>query len=108
MEEKTSSIKDFIASRPELSEERKITLHYLDSVSDKSWVIERTKGRSSIKCEFDCGAYKGSEIYEIRVSNLSPIRVANALQNLTSGHYFSYPEADNILLSIFKQRRPND
>lgn len=96
--ERRVSIDDFIQSRPELSTERKTMLRYLASVSDNAWIEERTKGRSILKCEFDCGAYKGSEILTYQVSKLCPFRIADGLMSLTSGHHFSFEHGKQALL----------
>ncbi len=100
----SKEIEAFIEKRPELAESRKVMLRYLANVSDVISIEERPKGRSVVKCEFDCGAYKGSEVIEIRMDRLTPMRIALSLEGLTSGHHFSFPEADEVLLQSFSKR----
>ena len=101
---KSAHIEQFIESRPELANARKIMLRYLAEVSDKIELSILPKGRSKVKCYFDCGAYKGDEILEFRVSSLNPLSIALNLMNLTSGHHFSYGEVEKLLLQTMKER----
>jgi len=90
-------IESFIEARPELAESKKTMLRYLASVSDGIRIEPMPKGRSRIHCEFDCGAYKGSEIVTFNMQTINPLRVALSLMALTSGHHFSYEKAEKVL-----------
>lgn len=92
------SVEQFIASREELSPSKAIMLRYLDEVSDSVTVEPQTKGRSKIHCEFDCGVYKGSEVLTFHMKTINPIGIALALMRLTSGHRFSYDDAEDFFI----------
>lgn len=87
-----------------LSESKETLLRYACSVADSYEIELRPKGRSLFKLHFDCGAYKGEEIITFNAATISPMRLALELESLTSGHRFSYPEADIALLNVFKRR----
>jgi len=99
-----NQIEKYISDRPTIAESKVAMLKYLAEVSDDYSIEERTKGRSIIKCEFDCGSYKGSEFIQFRISDLNPLKIAVALMSLTSGHHFSYPIAEEELLKQFNRR----
>jgi len=103
MEEKTTaSVSSFCEGRG-LPESKVTMLRYLEKVADKCWVEVKPKGNSRIVAEFDCGAYKGSEVITLSIKNLCPFSIARNLMTLTSGHHFSFPEAEAFLISQFSK-----
>jgi len=93
------SVDAFLSSRPKLAQDKVTMLRYLETVSD-SIAIEPCR----VHCEFDCGAYKGSEILTFHMKTINPFMVALSLMNLTSGHHFSYDRAEKVLLEMMQER----
>ncbi len=98
------SVDEFLVGRTELSPQKIILLRYLEMVADSFSIASAPRGRSTIECRFDCGAFKGDEILHFRVSVSNPITVAASLLSLTSGHHFSFPEAEQALLASMEGR----
>lgn len=100
---KQAALENFLQDRS-LGEVKETLVRYLAEVSDVITFEPLPKGRSKIVCEFDCGAYKGSEVLTFRMTQLTPWSVAIQLMSLTSGHHFSYPDAENVLIESMKRR----
>lgn len=103
-DQKTMDAEDFITSRPELSDKKKTIIRYCESISDVFWIEPHPKGRSRLHLEFDCGAYKGSEIVVISLSNCCPLEIAASLESLTCGHHFNCDETKDAVLKKMETR----
>ena len=97
-----SELDKFLEDR-NLGEDKTTMLKYLEKVSDKISIEPRPKGRSLIRCHFDCGAYKGEEILTFHMQSLCPLKIAVNLMSLTSGHHFNFPDAKDVLLKGMNQ-----
>lgn len=100
---KTPKTDAFIEGRG-MAEDRVIILKYLETISDKFSIEQKPQGKSLAICEFDCGAYKGSQLLRFKISSLNPIDIASSLKNLTSGHRFDFQKAEQALLADMTER----
>lgn len=101
---KKLSTHEFLADREDLAEWKIIALKYLEKASDVFWIEPKPKGQSKIYCEFDCGAYKGSEILTFSMKTISPMQIALKLSGLTSGHIFRFDEVDEAMTEVMRKR----
>lgn len=99
MENEKMNVEQFIASR-QLSENKITMLRFLDKSADTVSIEVRRKGHSIITAEFDCGAYKGSQLIAFKMSNLSPFIILASLENLTSGHIFKFEEEKAFIYTL--------
>lgn len=98
-------LQEFLDSRASpISEDRVTILKYLEKVSDRLDVEARPRGRSFVVVDFDCGAYKGSEILTYHISKINPMKVLFDLSKLTSGHRFSFEEVEKAAIKVMKER----
>lgn len=96
-------IEQFLEGR-DMGDVKATLLRYACTVADKYEIEVRPRGRSLVRLHFDCGAYKGEEIITFNLSTITPMRLAVALEKLTSGHIFRFKEADEVLLAVFNSR----